>query len=55
MKDVDSDSSSNPIYHVRISEAVVSIITEVVGQIVDESDSTTHKRASDRLAKRTGS
>ena len=55
MKDVDSESSSNPIYHVRNSEAVAPINTEVVGQIMDESDSTTHKRASDRLAERTKS
>lgn len=54
MKDVDSQSSSNPVYHVRISEDVTPINTEVVGQIVDESDSSAHKRVSDRLAKRTG-
>lgn len=38
VKDLDSESSSNPIYHIK-----------------DEEYHTTHKRASDRLAKRTGS
>ena len=31
VKDVDSQSSSNPVYHVRISEDVTPINTEVVG------------------------